>query len=73
MSTLIEIEAAIERLSSSDRAKLARWWQEHFDPDEGLELREDAARELDAAKREIQRGEVATWRQVKQATHSGRR
>jgi hypothetical protein len=73
MSTLAEIEAAIERLSSAERAKLARWWQEHFDPDEGLELRENVARELDAAKREIERGEVASWQQVKRAAKTGQR
>ena len=65
MSTLAEIETAIERLSPAERAKLARWWQENFDLDEGLELREDVARELDAANQEIKRGDVLTWQQVK--------
>lgn len=65
MSTLIEIEKAIENLPAAERAKLAQWWQEHFDPDEGLELREDVAAELDAAGQEIARGDVADWERVK--------
>ncbi len=73
MSTLAEIEAAIQRLSSDERAKLARWWQATFDPDEGLELQEDVARELDAAQREIERGEVANWQQMKLATKTAAR
>ena len=73
MSTLAEIETAIQRLSSDERAKLARWWQETFDPDEGLELQEDVARELDAAQREIERGEVANWEQMRQATKTAAR
>ena len=67
MSTLLEIESAIERLSAADRAELAQWWKEHFDPDAGLELRDEVAAELDAARREIARGEVADWAQLKHA------
>jgi hypothetical protein len=73
MSTLAEIEAAIERLSPSERAKLSLWWQENFDPDEGLELREEIASELDEAKREIERGGAATWQQVKQTAKTASR
>jgi hypothetical protein len=65
MSTLIEIEAAVEQLTAAERAQLARWLQERFDPDEGLELRADVAQELDAARQEIARGEVADWEQLK--------
>jgi alkylhydroperoxidase family enzyme len=67
MSTLAEIETAIQRLSPDERAELACWWQQTFDPDEGLELQDHVARELDAAQREIARGEVADWQQMKQA------
>ena len=73
MSTLAEIETAIQRLTVEERAKLARWWQETFDPDEGLELREELARELDAAQREIERSEVADWHQLKPAVKSATR
>ena len=66
-SGLTEIETAIPRLSAEERAKRARWWQATFDPDEGLELREEVAQELDAAQREIERHEVANWQQLKQA------
>lgn len=65
MSTLTEIEAAVEQLPAAERAQLVRWLQERFDPDEGLELREDVAQELDAARQEIARGEVADWEQLK--------
>jgi len=65
MSTLAEIEYAIERLNPSDRAKLAQWWQENFDPDEGLVLRDEIAAELDTAHQQIARGEVADWGQLK--------
>ena len=65
MSSLLEIESAIERLSAAERARLAQWWQEKFDPDEGLELHEGVAAELDAARREIARGEVADWEHSK--------
>ncbi len=65
MSTLTEIEHAIERLNSSDRAKLAQWWQEKFDPDEGLMLHDEIETELDTARQEIARGEVADWEQLK--------
>jgi hypothetical protein len=64
MSTLAEIERAIVGLSPGERGKLARWWQETFDPDEESELREEIALELDAAKEEIKRGEVADWGQT---------
>ena len=73
MSTLAEIETAIQRLSPEERAKLARWWQTNFDPDEGLELREEVAQELDAAQREIERNEVGNWQQLKQAAKSAAR
>jgi hypothetical protein len=65
VSTLTEIEKAIEKLPASERTKLAQWWQEHFDPDEGLELRENVAAELDTARQEIARGDVADWERVK--------
>jgi len=58
MATLSEIESAIEQLSPGERAKLARWWQTNFDPDEGLELRDEVERELDAAQQEIARGDL---------------
>lgn len=67
MSTLTESEAAIERLTPAKRVELVRWWQKNVDPDEGLTLCKDVARELDTARREIQRGEAPTWQQVKQA------
>ena len=59
MSTLTEIEAAIERLPDTEQVQLARWLQERCDPDAGLELRPEMIRELDAAKQEIARGSVA--------------
>ncbi len=73
MSRLAEIESAIERLSPEERAKLARWWQETFDPDEGLELREEIGPELNAAKKEIERGVVANWQELKQAAKNAAR
>jgi len=73
MSTLAEIEYAIEQLNSTDRAKLAQWWQEHFDPDEGLVLRDEIAAELDTARREIARGEVADWDQLQRPGKTTRR
>ena len=54
-----------ERWLESERAKLARWWQERFDPDEGLTLRDEVATELDVARQEIARGDVADWEQLK--------
>jgi len=65
MSTLTEIENAIERLSLADREKLAEWWHERFDPDQGLELREEVAAELDQARKQIARGETVDWEQLK--------
>jgi hypothetical protein len=65
MATLADIERAIEQLNPSDRAKLAQWWQENFDPDEGLVLRDEIAAELDTARQQIARGEVADWEQLK--------
>lgn len=65
MSTVTEIEAAIEQLSHADRLKLARWWQKRFDPDEGLELSEEALADLETAQAEIKRGETANWDQLK--------
>jgi hypothetical protein len=73
MSTLTEIEKAIEKLTATDRAKLARWWEERFDSDEGLELREEVATELDAARQEIVDGEVADWEQMKRRAQAARR
>ena len=73
MSTLAEIETAIQRLSPGDRAKLARWWHATFDPDEGLELQRGVAEELDAARREIEQGEVASWQQIKRAAKTAAR
>lgn len=65
MSTLAEIENAIERLNPPDRAKLAQWLEQNFDPDEGLELREGLANELENARKEITRGDTADWEQLK--------
>lgn len=73
MTTLTEIESAIERLPSRERAKLSRWWQERFDLDEGLELRAEVADELKAARQEIHRGEVADWEALKRQGRSGAR
>ena len=67
MSTVIEIENAIEQLTAAERAKLAQWWEEHFDPDGGLEVRADVAAELDTARGQIARGEVADWQQLKRS------
>jgi hypothetical protein len=64
MSTLAEIEYAIEQLNPADRVKLAQWWDENFDPDEGLVLRDEIAAELDTARRQIARGEVVNWDQL---------
>ena len=73
MSTLTEIEAAIESLPSAERAQLARWLQERVDPDAGLELRADVAQELAAARREIASGAVADWEQLKRPARPGPR
>ena len=66
MSTLEEIESAIQGLSRDERATLARWWQATFDPDEGLDLRDEVAREPEAAQQEIAQGAVVNWHQLKQ-------
>ncbi len=73
MSTLAQIQHAIEQLTPSDRAKLAQWWQENFDPDQGLVLRDEIAAELDTARREITRGDVADWEQLKRPGHTAQR
>jgi hypothetical protein len=65
MSTVTEIENAIERLSPAERVKLAKWWQERFDPDEGLEVRDDIVAEMDAARQQIASGQVADWEHIK--------
>jgi phosphoglycerate-specific signal transduction histidine kinase len=65
MSTLTEIEAAIARLPDAEQAQLARWLQDRCDPDAGLELRAAVAEELDTARQEIARGNVADWEQLK--------
>ena len=64
MSTLAKIEYAIEQLNPSNRAKLAQWWQENFDSNEGLLLRDETAAELDTARRQIALGDVADWEQL---------
>lgn len=65
MSTLTEIEAAIERLPDTEQAQLARWLQDRVDPDADLTLSDEVAKELDTARQEIARGEVADWEQLK--------
>lgn len=65
MSTLTEIEAAIEQLPPGDRLKLARWMEERIDPDQGLELREEIVGEMTAAREEIARGDVSDWADLK--------
>ena len=67
MSTLTEIEAAVEQLPVAEQAKLARWLQDRCDPDHGLELRPNVAQELDAARQEIAEGVVADWEQLKRS------
>ena len=67
MSTLTEIEAAVEQLPAVEQVQLARWLQDRCDPDAGLELRADVAQELDAARREIAQGAVADWEQLKRS------
>ncbi|MSR64907.1 MAG: hypothetical protein EXS18_03900 [Verrucomicrobiae bacterium] len=67
MSTLTEIEAAIERLSPSERAALARWWQEHLDPDVDLTISDEVASEIDEAREQIKRGEIADWDELKRS------
>jgi hypothetical protein len=67
MSTVKEIEAAIEGLSAAEQVELARWLQDRCDPDVGLELRPELETELDAAREEIARGDVADWEHLKRS------
>ncbi|MEI6084383.1 MAG: hypothetical protein WCS70_08790 [Verrucomicrobiota bacterium] len=66
MSTLTEIEAAVEQLPAAEQAQLARWLQDRVDPDAGLELRAEVAAELDDARQEIAGRNVSDWEQLKQ-------
>ena len=66
MPTLAAIEADIKKLPPAKRVQLVRWIEEQYDPDEGLEIRPEYARKLDAAWKQIQRGEVGNWEKLKQ-------
>lgn len=69
MTTLLEIEAAIERLPDAERTELARWLQERVDLDAGLVVCDEVAAELDAARQELARGEAANWEQLKHSAN----
>lgn len=73
MSKVEQIEAEIVGLTAAEQAQLARWLQDRCDPDAGLELRPEVAAELDNARQEIARGEVAEWEQLKRSIQPGAR